>query len=57
MDRRNFIKYNSFVALGGLADPIFAQGNKPITIAFFVKNVTNPFGKDAVLAQKKPQKN
>ena len=56
MDRRNFIKYNSFVALGGLADPIFAQGNKPITIAFFVKNVTNPFWKGCRIGAEKAAK-
>ena len=56
MDRRKFIKYNSIVTLGGLANPIFAQGNKPITIAFFVKNVTNPFWKGCRIGAEKAAK-
>jgi ribose transport system substrate-binding protein len=50
MDRRTFIKTSlaattSVAALGTLAGLANAQAGKPATVAFFVKNVTNPFWK------------
>ena len=46
--RRNFATgaaaLGSAAATGTLSSPVFAQAKKP-TIAFFVKNVTNPFWK------------
>jgi len=50
MDRRTFIKTSlaattSVAALGTLPHRAGAQAAKPATIAFFVKNVTNPFWK------------
>jgi ribose transport system substrate-binding protein len=50
MDRRTFIKTSlaattSVAALGTLPHLADAQAGKPATIAFFVKNVTNPFWK------------
>jgi len=50
MDRRTFIKTSlaattSVAALGTLPGLANAQTGKPATVAFFVKNVTNPFWK------------
>jgi ribose transport system substrate-binding protein len=50
MDRRTFLKSSlavttSVAGLGALSDFARAQAGKPATIAFFVKNVTNPFWK------------
>jgi ribose transport system substrate-binding protein len=50
MDRRTFIKASlaattSVAALGTMPHLARAQAGKPATIAFFVKNVTNPFWK------------
>ena len=50
MDRRTFIKASlaattSVAALGTMPQLARAQAGKPATIAFFVKNVTNPFWK------------
>jgi len=49
MDRRTFVKATlaagSATALSSLPQLSYAQAGKPVTIAFFVKNVTNPFWK------------
>lgn len=61
MDRRTFIKVSlaastSAAALGTASQQVFAQTGKPITIAFFVKNVTNPFWKGARIGAEKAAK-
>ena len=48
MDRRTFLKTTaamSATALGAMPELTRAQAGKPATIAFFIKNVTNPFWK------------
>ena len=60
MDRRNFIKASiASTAAAGLASTApqaFAQGAKQPTIAFFVKNVTNPFWKACRIGAEKAAK-
>ncbi len=57
MDRRTFVKHalatTSLTALGGL--PALAQ-NKPLTVAFFVKNLVNPNWKFAKIGAEKAAK-
>ena len=61
MDRRNFIKASvaasgAAAGLGTLVTTVYAQsGGKP-TIAFFVKNVTNPFWKGCRIGAEKAAK-
>ena len=60
MDRRNFIKVSiASGAAAGLASTMpqaLAQGGKQPTIAFFVKNVTNPFWKACRIGAEKAAK-
>ncbi|MEO8304611.1 MAG: substrate-binding domain-containing protein, partial [Betaproteobacteria bacterium] len=61
MDRRRFLKASlaastSMAALGAASRPAFAQTGKPVTIAFFVKNVTNPFWKGCRIGAEKAAK-
>src|SRR6266536_3543299 len=60
MDRRKFLKVSlvtsaSAAALGTTTQYVFAQAGKP-TIAFFVKNVTNPFWKGCRIGAEKAAK-
>ena len=60
MDRRTFVKATlgagSATALGALPQLTYAQAGKPATIAFFVKNVTNPFWKACRIGAEKAGK-
>jgi ribose transport system substrate-binding protein len=60
MDRRSFLKASlASTAAAGLAAPAgqaFAQAGKQPTIAFFVKNVTNPFWKACRIGAEKAAK-
>jgi ribose transport system substrate-binding protein len=61
MDRRTFLKTTlvattSTAAFGSLPQLAAAQGGKPATIAFFVKNVTNPFWKACRIGAEKAGK-
>lgn len=61
MDRRTFLKASlvtsaSATALGTVPAPAFAQSGKPLTIAFYVKNVTNPFWKGCRIGAEKAAK-
>ena len=60
MDRRDFLKASlASTAAAGLVSPsgrAFAQAGKPPTIAFFVKNVTNPFWKACRIGAEKAAK-
>jgi ribose transport system substrate-binding protein len=61
MDRRTFIKTSlavttSVAGLGTLPQYAGAQAGKPATIAFFVKNVTNPFWKSCRVGAEKAGK-
>jgi ribose transport system substrate-binding protein len=60
MDRRTFVKATlaagSATALGALPQLAGAQAGKPVTIAFFVKNVTNPFWKACRIGAEKAGK-
>jgi ribose transport system substrate-binding protein len=60
MDRRKFLKASlASTAAGSLvsvAPHAFAQAGKPPTIAFFVKNVTNPFWKACRIGAEKAAK-
>ena len=57
--RRSFatgaVALGSAAATGTLSAPAFAQGKKP-TVAFFVKNVTNPFWKACRIGAEKAAK-
>ena len=60
MDRRTFLKASiASTAAAGLASAsgqAYAQAGKPPTIAFFVKNVTNPFWKACRIGAEKAAK-
>ena len=61
MDRRTFVKVSliasgSASALGALSQSVYAQGGKPVNIAFFVKNVTNPFWRGCRIGAEKAGK-
>src|SRR2546430_15074903 len=60
MDRRSFLKSSLFAtgatALGVIPDLAGAQAGNPATIAFFVKNVTNPFWKACRIGAEKAGK-
>lgn len=61
MDRRKFLKVSlvtsaSAAALGTTTQYVLAQAGKPPTIAFFVKNVTNPFWKGCRIGAEKAAK-
>jgi ribose transport system substrate-binding protein len=61
MDRRTFLKTSlaatsSFVAVGVAPRLASAQAGKPPTIAFFIKNVTNPFWKACRIGAEKAGK-
>jgi len=59
MDRRKFLKVSaaaSATALGTAWQEALAQTGKPVTIAFFVKNVTNPFWKGCRIGAEKAAK-
>jgi ribose transport system substrate-binding protein len=61
MDRRTFLNRSlaatgSAVALGTFAAPVVAQSRKPVTFAFFVKNVTNPNWRYARIGAEKAAK-
>lgn len=61
MDRRTFLKVSlaassGAAALGSVAEQAFAQAGKPPTVAFFVKNVTNPFWKGCRIGAEKAAK-
>ncbi len=60
MDRRNFLislaASTSAAALGTASQQALAQAGKPPTIAFFVKNVTNPFWKGCRIGAEKAAK-
>ena len=60
MDRRDFLKASlASTAAAGLVTATaqtFAQAGKPPTIAFFVKNVTNPFWKACRIGAEKAAK-
>ena len=60
MDRRTFIKTTlaatSATALGAMPQFALAQSGNPATIAFFVKNVTNPFWKACRIGAEKAGK-
>ena len=60
MDRRTFVKATlaagSATALGVAPQLASAQAGKPATIAFFVKNVTNPFWKACRIGAEKAGK-
>lgn len=61
MDRRTFLKVSlaastSASALGAASQQAFAQAGKTSTIAFFVKNVTNPFWKGCRIGAEKATK-
>ena len=60
MDRRTFIKTTlaatSATALGTMPQFAIAQSGNPTTIAFFVKNVTNPFWKACRIGAEKAGK-
>ena len=61
MDRRTFLKVSlvasaSATALGTMSQQVFAQSGKPPTIAFFVKNVTNPFWRGCRIGAEKAAK-
>jgi ribose transport system substrate-binding protein len=61
MDRRTFLKTSlaatsSFAATGALPEFAQAQTAKPATLAFFIKNVTNPFWKACRIGAEKAGK-
>jgi ribose transport system substrate-binding protein len=61
MDRRLFLKTSlaattSFAAIGALPKLAGAQAGKPATLAFFIKNVTNPFWKACRIGAEKAGK-
>jgi ribose transport system substrate-binding protein len=60
MDRRSFLKSSLLAtgatALGMMPKLAGAQAGKPATIAFFVKNVTNPFWKSCRIGAEKAAK-
>ncbi len=61
MDRRTFLKTSltatsSLVAVGVVPKLASAQAGKPPTIAFFIKNVTNPFWKACRIGAEKAGK-
>jgi ribose transport system substrate-binding protein len=60
MDRRHFLKASlastTAAGLASAAPQAFAQAGKPPTIAFFVKNVTNPFWKACRIGAEKAAK-
>lgn len=61
MDRRTFLKASlvtsaSATAFATASNPAFAQSGKPVTIAFYVKNVTNPFWKGCRIGAEKAAK-
>ena len=61
MDRRTFLKgslaaTSGVAGLGSLPQPAFAQTGKPLTFAFFVKNVTNPNWRAARIGAEKAAK-
>lgn len=60
MDRRKFLKTSlATTAAAGLVSTsgrVFAQAGKPPTVAFFVKNVTNPFWKACRIGAEKAAK-
>lgn len=61
MDRRTFLKTSlaattSFAAAGALPEFASAQAAKPATVAFFIKNVTNPFWKACRIGAEKAGK-
>jgi ribose transport system substrate-binding protein len=60
MDRRDFLKASlastTAAGLASAAPQAFAQAGKPPTIAFFVKNVTNPFWKACRIGAEKAAK-
>jgi ribose transport system substrate-binding protein len=61
MDRRTFLKASlatttSFAAALSLPEFASAQGGKPATLAFFIKNVTNPFWKACRIGAEKAGK-
>jgi ribose transport system substrate-binding protein len=61
MDRRAFLKASlvtttSLAAAASLPEFASAQGGKPATLAFFIKNVTNPFWKACRIGAEKAGK-
>jgi ribose transport system substrate-binding protein len=61
MDRRTFLKASlaatsSVVAVGAMPKLASAQAGEPATIAFFIKNVTNPFWKACRIGAEKAGK-
>ena len=61
MDRRTFLKASlvasgSATALGTMSQHVFAQSGNPTNIAFFVKNVTNPFWRGCRIGAEKAAK-
>ena len=60
MDRRTFMKTTlaatSAAVFGAMPELARAQAGKPATIAFFVKNVTNPFWKACRIGAEKAGK-
>jgi ribose transport system substrate-binding protein len=61
MDRRTFLKASlaatsSVVAVGAMPKLASAQAGQPATIAFFIKNVTNPFWKACRIGAEKAGK-
>jgi ribose transport system substrate-binding protein len=61
MDRRTFLKTSlaatsSVVAVGAMPKLASAQAGQPATIAFFIKNVTNPFWKACRIGAEKAGK-
>ena len=61
MDRRQFLKVTlaasgSSLTLTSWSPQALAQAGKPVTIAFFVKNVTNPFWKGCRIGAEKAAK-
>src|SRR5215211_3902450 len=61
MDRRSFLKTSlaatsSLAATGALPEIAGAQAGKPATLAFFIKNVTNPFWKACRIGAEKAGK-
>src|SRR6187431_3262978 len=60
MDRRTFVKATlaagSTAAFGAMPQLASAQAGKSVTIAFFVKNVTNPFWKACRIGAEKAGK-
>ena len=61
MDRRTFLKTSlaattALAATGALPEIARAQASKPATLAFFIKNVTNPFWKACRIGAEKAGK-